>query len=145
VPAVDKDRLRKQLNLHEGRRLKPYRDTVGKLTIGVGRNLTDRGISPAESDLLLTNDIDEHLHDLLAVAPWINGLDEVRQRVLVDMAFNLGVPGLLKFKSTLAAIKDGRYEDAAKGMLKSLWAKQVKGRATRLAEMMRTGIDSKDF
>jgi lysozyme len=145
VPAVDKDRLRKQLHLHEGRRLKPYRDTVGKLTIGVGRNLTDRGISPAESDVLLANDIDEHMRELLLAAPWIAELDEVRQRVLVDMAFNLGVPGLLKFKSTLAAIKDGRYDDAAKGMLKSLWAKQVKGRATRLAEMMRSGIDSKDF
>lgn len=72
---------------------------------------------------------------------WWKNLDEVRQRVLFDMCFNLGVTKLLAFKNTLEAIRTGRYDDAAAGMLNSLWAKQVKGRATRLANMMRTGKD----
>lgn len=90
-------------------------------------------------DLLLQHDIAEHGKHLEAAAPWVTGLDEVRRAVLNDMAFNLGVAGLLGFRNTLQAVKDGRYEEAAEGMMASRWAKQVKGRAVRLATMMRTG------
>lgn len=136
-------RLRSQLLNDEGLRLHPYLDTVGKWTIGVGRNLDDVGISKVEALYLLENDIDKAIRDLVAAFPWFVELDPVRQTVLVNMAFNMGVGselrGLRSFKNTLRAIEEGRYEDAAKGMLASKWARQVGRRATRLAEMMKTG------
>jgi lysozyme len=127
------------LTLHEGVRLKPYRDTVGKLTIGIGRNLDDRGITREEAEYLLSNDISDVWLRLVSLLPFFARLDTVRQSILLDMAFNLGVPGLMAFKNTLAAIGDGRYADAAAGMLASRWAEQVGRRAQRLSEMMRTG------
>lgn len=101
---VKTDRIIAQLDLHEGRRAFPYADTVGKLTIGVGHNLTDNGLSDAAIDFILNEDIEIHWKELIAKLPWVEQLDEVRQRVLLDMAFNLGVPGLLSFKNTLAAV-----------------------------------------
>lgn len=127
------------LRLHEGLRLKPYLDTVGKLTIGHGRNLTDRGITEDEAALLLANDLAEAWQGLVARASWVRDLDPVRQAVLIDMAVNLGLDGLLKFRRTLASVQSGRYVDAARQMLESQWAGQVGSRATRLAQMMRFG------
>lgn len=135
--------LKMQLVRHEGLRRYPYTDTVGKLTIGVGRNLTDRGLSEGEIQVLLENDILAVEHELVAALPWIATLSEVRLRVLLNMGFNLGVPGLLKFKETLAAVRDGYYALAAERMLQSKWAGQVGRRATELAEMMKTGVDPK--
>lgn len=137
----DRPRMIRQLRLHEGERLTPYRCTAGKLTIGVGRNLEDRGITAEESAYLLNNDIDREWKALTTNLPWVTGLSDVRQRVLLDMSFNLGIDGLLKFKNTLATIRRGDYNKAADMMLGSLWAQQVKGRATRLAQMMRTNTD----
>ncbi len=137
----DRQKLIQQLRLHEGERLKPYRCTAGKLTIGVGRNLEDRGITTEESAYLLNNDIDREWKALTTALPWATGLNDVRKRVLLDMSFNLGIAGLLKFKNTLATIQRGNYAKAAEMMLDSLWAKQVGGRATRLSRMMRTGTD----
>ena len=128
-----------QLRLHEGERLKPYRCTAGKLTIGVGRNLEDRGITAEESAYLLGNDIDDFYERLEYALPWITDLDPVRQRVLLDMSFNLGIAGLLSFKRTLAAIRGGQYERAAGMMLDSRWATQVGERARRLSRMMHSG------
>lgn len=136
---IDRDAMVRQLRLHEGERLKPYRCTAGKLTIGVGRNLEDRGISSEESAMLLANDIGNEERELLRALPWVARLDEVRQRVLLDMAFNLGLVGLLAFKRTLAAIEAGEYQQAATMMLDSKWAKQVGQRAERLSRMMATG------
>ena len=130
-----------QILLHEGLRLKPYQDTVGKLTIGVGRNLDDKGISQEEAFHLLENDLIEVEEQLLASLPWVRDLDEIRLRVLMDMGFNLGVGGLLKFKRTLRMIKQGDYAGAAGAMLESKWAKQVGNRAKRLSKMMATGED----
>ena len=137
--AVDQAAMIRQLRLHEGERLKPYRCTAGKLTIGVGRNLEDRGITAAESAYLLGNDIDSHWRELVRALPWVERLDEVRQRVLLDMAFNLGIGGLLGFKNTLATIKAGDYQKAAAMMLDSKWARQVGRRADRLSGMMASG------
>lgn len=127
------------VRLHEGLRLKPYIDTVGKLTIGVGRNLSDRGITEDEAALLLANDLAEAWQGLLTRAPWVKDMDPVRQAVLVDMVFNLGLDGFLKFRRTLDSVKAKRYVDAARQMLESRWAGQVGTRATRLAQMMRFG------
>lgn len=137
----DRQKLIQQLRLHEGERLKPYRCTAGKLTIGVGRNLEDRGITTEESAYLLNNDIDREWKALTQNLPWVAGLNEVRQRVLLDMSFNLGIAGLLKFKNTLATIQRGEYAKASEMMLDSLWARQVGQRAQRLSRMMRTGVD----
>lgn len=129
-----------QLERHEGRRKFPYTDTVGKLTIGVGRNLTDRGLSDDEIDLLLANDLDKHWADLVRALPFVESLDEVRQRVLLDMAF-MGVPRLLTFKRMIAAVQKQEYRLAALEMLDSRWAQQVGKRARTLADMMRSGED----
>ena len=131
--------IRALLRRHEGVRLKPYRDTVGKLTIGVGRNLDDVGLSPAEVEALLDDDIARAEAGLDALRPWWRGLDPVRQAVLIDMAFNLGAKKLDGFNATLAAVQARRFGEAADHMLASAWAGQVKGRAQRLAAMMRTG------
>lgn len=141
----DPDRLRAQLTLHEGRRVYPYMDTTGHLTVGVGHNLTGRGLPDTVIDLLLDEDIAGTWAILTASLPWIGQLDEVRQRVLMDMAFNLGVAGLLSFRQTLAAVQRGDFVAAARGMLDSKWARQVGPRADRLALMMATGDDSQDF
>lgn len=138
---MDKTRLYEQLKLHEGKKNKPYKDTVGKLTIGIGRNLDDRGITEEEIVFLFGTDVDLVEKELDKNLKWWRDMSEVRQRVLVDMCFNLGITKLLTFKNTLEAMRTKRYEDAASGMLNSLWAKQVKGRAVRLANMMRTGED----
>lgn len=125
-----------QLIRHEGLRLKPYKDTMGKLTIGVGRNLDDVGISEQEAKMLLLNDIERAKSDCMKNLPFFSKLSETRQNVLINMCFNMGIGGLLKFKNTLKAIEEGRYNDAAQGMRDSLWAKQVKGRAEELAKQM---------
>jgi len=134
------DRIKEQLVRHEGLRLKPYRCTAGKLTIGIGRNLDDSGISQSEAYIMLINDIMNCEKQLQAKIPDIyNGLDEVRKSVLLNMCFNLGISGLLGFKNTLAFIKARDWERAANNMLVSRWAKQVGRRAIELSELMRKG------
>ncbi len=134
------DRIKEQLIRHEGLRLKPYRCTAGKLTIGIGRNLDDCGISQSEAYVMLINDIMNCEKQLQAKIPDIyNGLDEVRKSVLLNMCFNLGINGLLGFKNTLAFVKAGDWERAANNMLVSRWAKQVGRRAIELSELMRKG------
>lgn len=129
-----------QLKRDESVRLKPYTDTVGKLTIGVGRNLTDVGISNDESDYLLANDIARARADLLRFLPWTTSMDEVQREVLTNMVFNMGVHRLLEFKRTLALIQTGNYDAASTEILNSAWAEEVNARAHRLSVQLRTGI-----
>lgn len=136
---MNRQKLAAQLSIDEDRRERIYIDTVGKVTGGVGRNLTDRGFSDDEIDLMLRNDIalverelDEHL-------PWWRGMNEARQNVLANMCFNLGINKLRKFVNTLDAMQKGHYTAAAAGMLASLWARQVGDRARRLAAIMIKG------
>ena len=136
------DNVRELIALHEGRVPHAYQDSLGYWTIGVGHLIDKRkgGRLPEPIiDALLDMDIAEHAAALEAALPWVSGLDTVRRAVLVDMAFNLGVPGLLKFKNTLEFVRNGRWVEAGAGMLASLWASQVGPRARRLANMMRTG------
>jgi lysozyme len=133
-------RLRADLERDEGLRLKPYTDTVGKLTIGIGRNLDDKGISRDEAFVLLDNDIAECIGDLRGSFPWFDKLTEARQCVLINMRFNLGGKGLRTFKQTLMSIERGDYVGAARNMRISKWAGQVGARAKRLADMMESGI-----
>lgn len=128
-----------ELRRDEGVKLKPYRCSAGALTVGVGHNLDAKGISEAVSDLMLSEDIADAMADLDRELPWWRKLDGVRQRVLVNMTFNLGIGGLLGFRNTLRFVQRGQYLDAAQGMLQSKWARQVGKRAVRLATMMRDG------
>ena len=131
--------LRSQLLRDEGLRLKPYRDSVGKLTIGCGRNLDDVGIGMDEANLLLTNDIQRARAAVLARIPGSQALDEIRQAVLVNLCFNVGIAGLLKFTKFLAAVAAAQWDQAAIEMLDSRWRTQVGLRAERLADQMRSG------
>jgi len=132
-------KLIEQLRTHEGVRQFPYQDTVGKWTIGVGHNLSDKGLSFPIIDTLLREDIAEVQKELDDLYPaWCN-LSENRQMVLVNMGFNLGVPRLSKFKKFLAALDDGNYQVAASEMLNSRWAEQVGNRAIELSKMMNEG------
>ena len=131
-------RLIAMLQRHEGLRLKPYKCTAGKVSIGYGRNLDDMGISEVEAMILLRHDI-ERCYDELNVFSWFADLDQVRQEALVDMLFNLGLPTFLEFKKTLKYVAEGKYSQAAEEMLRSKWADQVGDRAKELAYMMDTG------
>ena len=126
-------RLAKQLIQDEGLRLSPYRCTAGKLTIGVGRNLDDRGITEAEAMMLLGNDIKRVWSELVLSLPWVMDAPEDVQEVLANMCFNLGLSGLLKFKQTLGYLEAGEYRKASEEMIRSTWAKQVGQRAVRLS------------
>tara|TARA_R100000278_G_scaffold103055_1_gene79499 strand:+ start:1364 stop:1795 length:432 start_codon:yes stop_codon:yes gene_type:complete len=131
--------LENQLITHEGLELKPYQCTADKLTIGVGRNIEDRGITEDEARYLLKNDIKIVEDELLSKKPMVAELDAVRQRVLVDMGFNLGIPTLLKFQNMWLAIEQGDFIQASVEMMDSRWARQVGQRAHRLSEAMRIG------
>lgn len=160
---MDVELLEAELTRDEGKRNRSYRDTVGKWSIGVGRNLTDVGLSnqeraallandpkrslayptlvltDAEIAMLLRNDVEKAIAALHQFLSWTLQLDEVRQRVVANMCFNMGVKTLLMFKNTLSLIRIGKYDDAATAMLQSKWAQQVGQRAVRLARMMRDG------
>jgi lysozyme len=134
--------LEDQLVRHEGEKLHAYQDSLGYWTIGVGRLIDVRkggGITQSESRYLLGHDIDSKVQDVYQRLPWVAQQADPRQIVLVNMAFNLGIAGLVGFKNTLAHVREGRYDAAAEGMLASKWAAQVKGRAVELAGIMRTG------
>ena len=132
--------LKDQLVRDEELRLKPYTDSVGKLTIGVGRNLTDKGISFQEAQGLLANDIADATADLQAKLPWTATLDDVRKGALLNMTFNMGIGGLLEFHDFLARMQRGDFSGAAGAMLDSLWARQVGPRATRLSIQIQSGV-----
>lgn len=133
--------LAAQLKIDEGSELQIYTDTADKITVGVGRNLTDCGIYQDESDLMLSNDINKKVYGPLdAQLPWWRDMDDVRQGVIANMCFNLGIWTLLKFTSTLTAMKSGDYSNAAKFMRASKWHTEVTKRAERLAVEMETGI-----
>lgn len=132
--------LRQQLIRDEGLRLKPYRDTVGKLTIGVGRNLEDVGISAEEAEVLLANDLARVSTSVTTALPWVWELDEPRQGVLYNMAFNLGTRGLLEFRRMLRSLEAHEYHAAAAELLDSTYAGQVGARAQRLARQLETGV-----
>lgn len=134
-----KQRLKALLSVHESYRQFPYSDTTGHLTVGIGRNLSDRGISVTEASYLLDDDIIYFYGKLSHLLNFFNRLNENRQIALVDMAFNLGIQGILNFREMMLALESGDYERAADEMLKSRWADQTGERATCLANIMRTG------
>ncbi len=127
-----RDIAKAQLKVDEGSRSKPYRDTVGKLTVGVGRNLDDVGLRDTEIDLLLSNDLEMLFQSF-------DNLSDSRKAVILNMAFNMGQQRLAGFLKFRAAVDAGDYDGASREMLSSVWASQVGNRAVRLATMMRQG------
>lgn len=143
MTSTDRDALRQQLIAHEGthrqgNRLMPYVDSVGKITIGYGRNLSDAGISEAEARQFLDADINNAILDC-TVFPWFPDLDTVRQRAIVDLCFNMGLPRLKGFVKMLDAMARQDWTAAAHELLDSTYAQQVGKRARTLAAMLRTG------
>ena len=138
MEADDKLRIIKDMiKKHEGWRSKPYNDTEGILTIGYGFNIA-QGITREEGEALLDIRLKKVFTDAILLDEFAY-LNEVRQIVIIDMIYNMGLQGVKKFKKMRKAIKDGDWEKAADEMLDSRWAKQVGERATELAEIMKTG------
>lgn len=135
--------VRERLKKDEALRFRLYRCTSGKQTIGYGRNIEDRGITEDEAELMLSTDIDLAIKDSVIwlgdPATW-QFLDEVRQGVLIQMMFNMGLPTMRQFKQFKKALLAEDYSMAAHQMIDSKWAKQVGKRAVRLAKEMRTGV-----
>ena len=127
-----------QLVIDEGEVLLPYECQAGKLTIGIGHNLDDNGITRAESRYILENDLKKVYLELQTNFDWFEQLSIIRASVLINMCFNLGITRLLRFKKTLRYLKANNFEMTAKEMLDSKWAKQVGKRALRLSEQMRS-------
>lgn len=142
--VLNTERLKQILIKHEGLRLKPYTDTVGKLTIGVGRNLDDRGISKDEALYMLENDIKIVEKEAREIFENFDQLDDVRQEVILNMLFNLGKAKFLSFKKFIQAVKERNFEKAADEMLNSKWARQVGKRAQELSFAMRNGFYETD-
>jgi len=136
---VNKAKLIEELKRDEGVELRPYKCSAGFLTLGVGRNIEERGITMDESDYLLANDITICEEEATRVFKWYDTLSDVRQRVVLNMIFNLGLTKLLNFKKFLAAMEAEDWEEAGKQMLDSRWAKQVGNRADRLEQMIVNG------
>ena len=131
--------LKSQLLREEGAESCAYQDLLGFWTIGVGRLIDSRkggGLSNDEIDMLLENDIKRTYDAVLAALPWVEKLSDRRQAVLIGMAFQMGLGGLLKFKRMLALAENGQYSEAAIEMLLSKWAQQTVKRAYRMALQM---------
>jgi lysozyme len=135
------DALRSQLIEHEGERLTVYTCPAGYPTIGVGRNLIGVGISRSESRTLLDNDIRRCIEQAVVNFPWFESLDEVRQRAVIDLIFNMGIGKLKTFTTTLSCFARGAYSDAANALVASKWYGQVGQRSKRIVAMVRTGED----
>lgn len=131
-----KESLEDMLIRHEGLKLKPYRCTAGKLTIGIGRNLDEVGITDAEARMMLSYDIESRRSELLKFS-WFRNLDPVRQDAIIDMSF-MGVARLLEFKKMIRYLEKKEYIGAANEMLASKWAGQVGKRAEELALIIAT-------
>jgi len=135
------NRLQRLLIRHEGYESKPYDDGLGNLTIGVGRNLSDLGLSRDEVLYLLDNDLKRCDRELKYNFKWYPDLCPVRQDAMVNLCFNLGLPRLKTFKKALAAMAEEKFETAADEFLDSKWARQVgPTRSGEIASMIRTGL-----
>lgn len=122
----------------EGLSVLPYECPAGHLTIGYGHNL-ENGISKEAAEFILREDLQAAVKAVSKHFAWWQGLNEARQFVLVDMAFNMGLAKLSTFKKMLEATQRGDWNKAAAEMLNSRWATQVGRRARELAEIMKKG------
>ena len=125
------EELVSELTTDEGLRLRLYTDTVGKVSIGVGRNLTDRGISHDEAGVMLLNDISLVVMQLDAQMSWWRTLDASRQRVMINLGFNMGVPTLATFGTFLDLMQKHDFPGAADDLQGTKWYDEVGERGPR--------------
>jgi len=135
------ERLRKQITKHEGIEYKLYRCTSDKLTIGVGRNIEDRGISHDTAMQMLDEDIDICINELQQTVSYWDDLPERVQEALVNLCFNMGIKRLMAFKKTFGYLREGMFDKAADELLDSRYANQVGQRAIDVAHMIREGAE----
>ena len=138
---MNMERLRLQITKHEGIELMPYRCTSDKLTIGVGRNIEDRGISHETAMQMLDEDIDICINELQQTVSYWDDLPERVQEALINLCFNMGISRLMAFKKTFGFLREGLYEKAADELLESRYANQVGQRAIDVANMIREGAE----
>ena len=138
MSAIDSNKASKYITYNEGYRRYVYTDSVGIDTIGIGFNL-EEGLSEEECEAVLRIRMRRGINELSARIPEYCSVSSVRKIVLLDMHYNLGIGRLLKFKKMIAALAKRDYQLAAKEMLDSQYARQVKGRAKRNSFMMETG------
>jgi lysozyme len=136
---TDRELLIEDVKAAEGYRARAYQDSVGVWTIGYGTNLQDLEIDRETAERWCLDKLEIAEAECQSAFVWFEHLTPRRQRVLVEMTYNLGMTRLRGFHQTLAAIRAGDYDRAASQMLQSLWARQVGKRAIRLANMMREG------
>lgn len=136
---MNEGRAKAQIQRHEGLRLKPYIDTAGKVTIGFGRNISDVGISRGEAQVMFDNDFYNAVLTAKTIVGPFDVLDDARQEVLVNMAFNLGNK-LAEFHTLMACLDAKDFAGAAKAMKWSAWFGQVGNRGAELVAQMETGI-----
>jgi lysozyme len=135
---MDLEKLRKLIADHEGCKLKPYIDSVGKITIGFGRNLSEVGINDREASMMMNADIIRAHKFLDSNYPWFRRLSDVRQMAILDMAYNLGGKNFKEFHKMISALALSQFGRAADEALNSLWAEQVGRRAVEIAGMIRS-------
>lgn len=155
MEELDINELIQRFILHEGCELMPYKCPAGYLTIGVGRNLETNPLTEEEKKVcgdyrhgitknaayyLLRNDIEKVKRECKQNIPFFNRLDCERQYALLDMAFNMGIKNLCRFKLMLGAMGVGDWEKASDECLRSKYATQTGRRAKRIAETIRTGV-----
>ena len=128
--------LTQRIERHEGLRLKPYTDTTGKITIGVGHNLTDDGLTLVQVEDIFENDLQTAQDALRRDLPWTDALTPIRREVFVELSFNLGMPRLLLFTTFLSFAEAGDWDHASADLLTTKWAVQVKSRAVELAHLL---------
>lgn len=133
---MDYDRLKKQLVVHEGLELKPYKCTANKTTIGVGRNIEEVGISEDEAMYLLNNDIKNVVAQCQATFSWFDALTDIRKEAIINLVFNMGLSTFCKFKKTISYMEQGLYELAGTELLDSNYARQVGQRSVDVANMI---------
>ena len=135
------EQLKKEIQFDEGKDLKPYRDPTGHITIGIGRNLDNTGISEEECALMFKNDIERVMQSLDRALPWWTTLPDPVARGLCNMTFNLGLGGVLQFKTTLGFLRAHEFEEAAASVMHSLAARQLPNRYGRIAALFKQGAN----
>lgn len=143
--TFDMQKLEAQLTLDEGKRFMPYKDSTGHLTVGIGHNLDANPLpgqkypmTEAQVDALFAQDVAIAVKTLNTHLLWWEQLDDPRQRVMIDLTFNLGIGGLQTFTTFLHYMRTENYDMAAKDLEGTLWYRQVGTRGPRVVALLKS-------
>lgn len=140
MTTIDEAKMENLIKLQEGLQLKLYTDTRGFASIGYGRNLSTNGIRQSEANLMFANDLADIENELRLNIPWYTQLNDARQAIIISMAYNLGISGLMGFKDFLRAAEAGDTKNASQAILDSNAARELPNRYERLSYIWETGI-----